>query len=270
MRTVPVSLGHLPASAIVWSREITQLKEVEARLRQAQKMEAVGRLAGGIGHDFNNILTGVIGNADLLLEQLEEATTPHDDAKEIRALAARAADLTGRLLTFSRRQPLELSPLDLGTVLEEMRLMLGRLIGSHIRLHTRLPREPVWVLADPAQLQQIVLNLALNARDVMPDGGDLTITLRKRPWPGSLGPAPRAGTGAARRWARVPASASPPRTASLSNSAASSTPPTRPAREPRSRYGSRLSPRRRQRRPHRKPPLRTGRTRDRLRSGLSW
>ncbi len=158
-------------------REISQRKELEAQLRQAQKMEAIGRLAGGVAHDFNNLLTVIIGHSTLLLDSQANQDDPeyHDDLTQILTASERAAALTRHLLAFSRQQVLELHVLNLNTVVEETVQMLKRLIGEDVTLSTRLDPALGAVQADTHQLQQILLNLAVNARDAMPNGGTLTI-----------------------------------------------------------------------------------------------
>jgi two-component system cell cycle sensor histidine kinase/response regulator CckA len=158
-------------------REITQRKELEAQLRQAQKMEAIGRLAGGVAHDFNNLLTVIIGHGTLLLDSDGELNNPayRQDVAQILTASERAAALTRQLLAFSRQQVLELHVLNLNTVVEETVQMLKRLIGEDVTLNTKLEPALGAVYADTHQLQQILLNLAVNARDAMPNGGTLTI-----------------------------------------------------------------------------------------------
>ncbi len=151
------------------------LKRNEGKLLQAQKMEAIGQLAGGVAHDFNNLLTAINGYADLLLHEL-----PHDENKrmysmEIKKSGERAAALTQQLLAYSRQQILSPRKMDLNTVVEDMVKLLGRLIGKEINLVTLTPERPTYVNADPGQIEQVVLNLAVNARDAMPDGGELLI-----------------------------------------------------------------------------------------------
>ena len=163
-------------------RDLTQQKQagemrakLEAQLRQAQKMEAVGQLAGGIAHDFNNLLTVIRGNASLL--QLDSLPPEEQGAaKEIMQASDRAADLTRQLLTFSRRQVLQIHTLDLNDVVANLTKMLHRLIGEHIVLHTRFAPGGAFVLADAGMIEQVLVNLAVNARDAMPEGGELTLS----------------------------------------------------------------------------------------------
>ena len=151
------------------------LRGAEAQLRQAQKMEAVGRLAGGIAHDFNNVLTVVKSFSEFLLEDLEEADPRRADVQEIAKAADRAAGMTRRLLAFSRRQVLQPRPLDLNGVIGGMERMLQRLIGDDVRILTSLDGALLQVQADPGSIEQVILNLVVNARDAMPNGGTLSI-----------------------------------------------------------------------------------------------
>jgi CheY-like chemotaxis protein len=137
-------------------------------------MEAVGRLAGGIAHDFNNLLTAIGGYSEFLIEGLEDDRLKRH-ASEIKKAAARAASLTGQLLAFSRRQVLQPRVLDLNAVVSDMDMMLRRLIGEDIELITMLDPELPTVRADPTQIEQVIVNLAVNARDAMPNGGSVTI-----------------------------------------------------------------------------------------------
>lgn len=152
-----------------------ELRNSEAQLRQAQKMEAVGRLAGGIAHDFNNILTVISTTTDLALGGLGDTDPLRADLTEIKDAGARAAALTRQLLTFSRRQVIQPRLLDLNTIVGDLQRMLHRLIGEDIETTVLLNSQHPHLVADAGQLEQVVLNLAVNARDAMPDGGVLTI-----------------------------------------------------------------------------------------------
>jgi len=156
-------------------RDVTERAQLEQQLRQAQKMEAVGRLAGGIAHDFNNLLTAITGYAELLQEDLAADDRRREDVVEIRKAADRAAGLTRQLLAFSRQQVLQPRVLDLNALVTEFENMLRRLLGEDIALATRLAPVLGAVQADPGQLEQVVMNLAVNSRDAMPGGGQLTI-----------------------------------------------------------------------------------------------
>jgi two-component system, cell cycle sensor histidine kinase and response regulator CckA len=155
--------------------DITARKRLEEQLAQAQKMEAVGRLAGGVAHDFNNLLTVILGSVELLLDGLEPGHPVQPNAEEIRKAAERAAQLTRQLLAFSRKQMLEPSVLDLNRVVLEGARMLRHLTGEDIELVTLPEAVGASVKADATQLTQVILNLAINARDAMPHGGTLTI-----------------------------------------------------------------------------------------------
>src|SRR6266700_2635476 len=166
--------GHLVR---VWGtqRDVTEQRHLEEQFRQSQKMEAVGQLAGGIAHDFNNLLTAILGNTQLLLRDLPPGDAMRGDVEEIRKASERAASLTRQLLASARRQMLQPEVLDLNGVVAEMDKMLRRLIGEHIALVTVLAPDLGRVRADPNQLEQVIVNLAVNARDAMPDGGKLTV-----------------------------------------------------------------------------------------------
>ncbi len=151
------------------------LRVSEAQLRQAQKMEAVGRLAGGVAHDFNNVLTAVFGYVDLLREELPANSGAQADLAEVRKAAERAAGLTRQLLAFSRQQVLESVVLNVNDVIEDFEKMLRRLIGEDLKLRLALTQDAGNVRADPGQLQQVIMNLVVNARDAMPTGGSLII-----------------------------------------------------------------------------------------------
>jgi PAS domain S-box-containing protein len=155
--------------------DVTARRQLEEQLRQAQKMEAVGRLAGGIAHDFNNLLTAVIGHALLLLPQLEGDEGAQMHAVEIRKAADRAAQLTQQLLAFSRKQIMRSQVFDLSDVVADAESLMARLIGTNIEVTTECRHGDTFVRADPNQLQQVLLNLVVNARDAMPGGGRLLI-----------------------------------------------------------------------------------------------
>jgi len=161
--------------AICMALDITDRKQLEEQFRQAQKMEAVGRLAGGIAHDFNNLLMVIQGYADLLAERLPAEDLRRRNAEQIQVAAQRASSLTRQLLAFSRKQIMEPKVLSVHTVVAEMEKMLRRLIGEDIDLVTSTVPDLWLVKADRSQIEQVVMNLAVNARDAMPHGGRLTI-----------------------------------------------------------------------------------------------
>jgi two-component system cell cycle sensor histidine kinase/response regulator CckA len=155
--------------------DVTEQRSLENQFRQAQRLEAVGRLAGGVAHDFNNILTAITGYSDLLLEDLGPEDPKRPDVEEIKAAALRAAALTRQLLAFSRKQTLQTQVLDLNAVVQTLEKMLRRLIGEDVKLELALASTLGAVRADPGQIEQVILNLAVNSRDAMPNGGRLTI-----------------------------------------------------------------------------------------------
>jgi two-component system, cell cycle sensor histidine kinase and response regulator CckA len=157
------------------SRDITEQKRLEEQYLQAQKMELVGRLAGGVAHDFNNLLTAISGYAGLVKKSLLPGAPARADIDQVILAAARAAQLTKRLLAFSRRQIIEQKVVDLNLLIVEMDKMLRRLIGEDIELVTVLGRNLGAVKVDPSQIEQVLVNLAVNARDAMPHGGKLTL-----------------------------------------------------------------------------------------------
>ena len=158
--------------------DITERKRLEEQYRQAQKMEAVGRLAGGIAHDFNNLLTVITGYGEMLRDGLADNPDAHDLADEVCRAGARAAALTRQLLAFSRRSVLEPRVLDVNAAVGEAGKMIRRLIGETVDLRCELAADPAWVRTDPGHLDQVILNLVVNARDAMPDGGRVTIRTR--------------------------------------------------------------------------------------------
>jgi PAS domain S-box-containing protein len=156
-------------------RDITERRALEEQLRQSQKLEAIGRLAGGVAHDFNNILMSIMGAADLLLMEVPADDPARGEAIEIKQSVVRGADLTRQLLAFSRRQATRTQRFDLGAVVTGMNTMLQRLIGPEIEFEILSDTRPVSIVADRAQMEQVVMNLVINARDAMPRGGRLTI-----------------------------------------------------------------------------------------------
>jgi PAS domain S-box-containing protein len=171
----PAQLRGLTVDLTERKRAEEALRQTEEQLRQAQKMDAVGKLAGGIAHDFNNLLMVVRGEADLILRRLDAGSPLRGNTEGIREAADQAATLTRQLLAFSRKQVLAPSVLDLNTVVAGIQQMLRRLIGETIDLVTSAAPDLGYVKADAGQLEQMIINLAVNARDAMPDGGRLTI-----------------------------------------------------------------------------------------------
>ena len=160
------------------TRDITQYKGIEERLRQSQKMEAIGTLAGGVAHDFNNILMVISGYSSVLAEALRTNAKLHGHVEQIQKAGERAASLTRQLLAFSRKETIQPAPLNVNDVVGGIEKLLHRLIGEHISISTQLPMGLGMVMADAGQLEQVILNLAVNARDAMPDGGQLLIETR--------------------------------------------------------------------------------------------
>jgi len=195
--TVRNTLGTVEALIIV-NRDITERRHLEEQFRQSQKMEAVGRLSGGVAHDFNNLLGVIIGYAEFLQERLDASNPLRTSVDEILMAGKRAASLTRQLLAFSRQQVLDPKVLDLKGVVTDMEKLLRRLIGEDIELTTVLGTELGKVRADQGQLEQIIMNLAVNARDAMPQGGKLVIEVentimdeafvRRYPYPVQMGP----------------------------------------------------------------------------------
>ena len=179
VRTVQMSAHTIELSGrpcmIAIIRDVTERLALEVQLRQAQKMEAVGRLAGGVAHDFNNLLVGILGYSELLKKKLAAQAPLLRMANEINFAAMRARDLTSRLLALSHRQVLRPAVLDLNALVRQCERLLRPIIGEDVHVILRLDPKTAHVKADPAQLEQVILNLALNARDAMPGGGTLSL-----------------------------------------------------------------------------------------------
>jgi PAS domain S-box-containing protein len=165
-----------PQRGIGISLDVTERRKLEQQFQQAQKMEAVGRLAGGVAHDFNNLLTAVLGYCELLLATFAADDPRRRDLEQVASAATRGAGLTRQLLAFSRKQIIDPKLLDVNAVMKDMRPMLTRLIGEDVRVTLELTPELAPVVADRTQIEQIAMNLAVNARDAMPRGGSLTIS----------------------------------------------------------------------------------------------
>jgi signal transduction histidine kinase/CheY-like chemotaxis protein len=176
--------GHL-VRAWGTQRDITLQRQLEEEARQSRKMETAGRLAGGIAHDFNNLLTAILGTSEMLLSDLDPGTPAREDVEEIKRAATRAANLTRQLLAFSRRQVLQPRTLDLNQLVQGVQSMLQRLIGEHIALETSTAADLWRVRADPGQLEQVIVNLCVNARDAMPKGGRLLVETANLRFPGA-------------------------------------------------------------------------------------
>ncbi|HWZ83466.1 MAG TPA: PAS domain S-box protein [Terriglobales bacterium] len=172
----PVSGTEQPAEELeIIAEDITDRRQLEEQFRQAQKMDAVGRLAGGVAHDFNNLLMVINGYTEVLLEELQPESAMHQKVDSIQQAANRAATLTRQLLAFSRKQLLELKVIDVNTVIGDMERLLRPLIGENISLVTRLSPDAGRTRADSGQLEQVIMNLVVNAKDSMPDGGKISI-----------------------------------------------------------------------------------------------
>ncbi|GAB4340598.1 MAG: hypothetical protein Kow0037_26580 [Calditrichia bacterium] len=159
-------------------RDVSERYQLEEQLVQAQKMEAVGRLAGGVAHDFNNLLTVINGHADLLLHKLEENDSTRNALLQIAQAGRRAADLVKQLLAFSRKQIFQPRPTQINDLINSLKMMMERMLGENIFLSTSLQPDLSTVYIDPNQLEQVLLNLLINARDAMPNGGDIRISTR--------------------------------------------------------------------------------------------
>ena len=180
--------AELAAANIVLTDEINErarveraLRESEAQLRQSQKLEAIGTLAGGIAHDFNNLITVISGYTQLALMRAERDSRAADDLRQVVEASDRAANLTHQLLAFSRKQVLQPTVLDLGDVVNGIAPMLRRIIGEQVELRLDGDTPLARLRADRGQLEQVLLNLAVNARDAMPAGGSVTIATKNLP-----------------------------------------------------------------------------------------
>jgi PAS domain S-box-containing protein len=173
--------GALPEEAggpgtVISARDVTDERMLAEQLAQSQRLESIGRLAGGIAHDFNNLLTAILGSATLARQQLPTDSPAREELEEIANAGERAARLTQQLLAFARRQVVEPRVFDAHGVIRAMESMLRRLLGAHVELAVELGPEPAPIHADPGQIEQVLVNLAVNARDAMPDGGRLQIS----------------------------------------------------------------------------------------------
>ena len=176
-RVLQIDAAAFAPGVLVYTvRDLTNQSRLEEQLAQSQKMDAVGQLAGGVAHDFNNLLTVIMSYSTLLLSDFEEKDPRRGDVQEISNAATRAAGLTSQLLAFSRKQLMEPRVISINTVVSGIEKLLRRLIGEDIELATTLERDLYLINADPGQLEQVLINLAVNARDAMPDGGRLHIT----------------------------------------------------------------------------------------------
>jgi two-component system cell cycle sensor histidine kinase/response regulator CckA len=169
-----------PLRGVGISLDVTERRALESRYQQAQKMDAIGQLASGVAHDFNNLLTVILGFTEFVLEDKTITERHGGDLGEIIKAARRASELTKQLLAFSRQQVLEMAPLDLNKIINEMTAMARRLIGEHIEIHLDLAPQLPLALSDRGQFEQVVMNLLVNARDAMSEGGKITITTAHR------------------------------------------------------------------------------------------
>jgi PAS domain S-box-containing protein len=191
LRAVPVaSPGGRVENVIEIARDITAHRLLEEQLRHAQKMEALGTFAGGVAHDFNNLLTAIIGYGTLLQMQAGAADPSHKHINAILAAADRAANLTQGLLAYSRKEPLAARPVDLNEIVAKVDRLLSRVIGEDVELTVIPADSPLTIDGDAGQLEQVLMNLATNSRDAMPEGGDLVVEVREARPDESLGTAP--------------------------------------------------------------------------------
>lgn len=163
---------------LAFNVDITEQKRLESQFLQAQKMESIGRLAGGVAHDFNNLLTAINGYAELAIQSLPEENPVVEDIQEIIQVSEQASKLTSQLLAFARKHKIEPQVIQLNSIIEMIDRLLHRLLGSNILLKIDLDQNLVYIKADPGQIEQIIVNMAVNARDAMPNGGSLTISTR--------------------------------------------------------------------------------------------
>ncbi len=169
------SANVVPGRHLVMIRDLTHRRNLDEQIRNASKMEAVGRLAGGVAHDFNNLLMVVTSYTELMLESMGDNESLRKKAQEILKASNRAASLTRQLLAFSRKQILDPQIQDMNTIVRDMSKMLGRVLGEDVKLDLALAEKIGFVCADRAQIEQVLMHLAVNARDVMPDGGRVTV-----------------------------------------------------------------------------------------------
>jgi PAS domain S-box-containing protein len=170
------------AGCVIVLRDVSAALAIQERTQHAAKMEAIGQLAGGVAHDFNNLLTGIIGNAELLQADLKPGSAEADMAIQIQQIGARAAQLVRRLMGFARRGQLQMATIDLHALIDEVVALLQHSVDKRIRLVRNLAATNPWIHGDPSQLQNALLNLGLNARDAMPDGGELVLTTHNEPY----------------------------------------------------------------------------------------
>jgi PAS domain S-box-containing protein len=174
-RVFEIRIFPFETGTTIFFRDVTEQRQLETQLRQSQKMEAIGQLAGGVAHDFNNLLTVILGYAQFIVRDAGSSEQHRRDVAEIIKAAESAAGLTKQLLAFSRKQVLQVTRVDVNKMVTDMSAMLGRLIGAHIQLVTALAPDLGFVLADRGQLEQVLMNLMVNARDAMPKGGPVVV-----------------------------------------------------------------------------------------------
>jgi two-component system cell cycle sensor histidine kinase/response regulator CckA len=170
----PIRVGGRHARLVVVT-DVTERTRLETRLRETQRLEALGRLAGGVAHEFNNLLAAVLGHAELLLVEMPVGSARRDSAEEIVRAARRGSDLTRHMLAFGRRQLLRPEVVDVNTVVQDIERLLRPLLAADVRVSLTLPVGPTWARVDRSQLELVIMNLAMNARDAMPSGGALTV-----------------------------------------------------------------------------------------------